>query len=105
MVVRGMLPRFLPPMQNPLGFGTSDFVELFLAVILVAAILLRAPVVAVAKRLAERPISCMLALAGLAIVLRLALLARHPVPIPRVADDFSYLLLGDTLAHFRLASP
>jgi hypothetical protein len=33
------------------------------------------------------------------------LLRQHPVPIPTVADDFSFLLLGDTLAHFRLANP
>jgi hypothetical protein len=47
----------------------------------------------------------MLVLATLPIALRLALLGHHPVPTPRVADDFSYLLLGDTLAHFRLANP
>src|SRR5262249_33923976 len=39
------------------------------------------------------------------IVLRLALLKHHPAPIPSGPDDFSYVLLGDTLAHFRLANP
>ncbi len=47
----------------------------------------------------------MIFLAAVPIVLRLALLPRFPIPTPRVADDFSYLLLGDTLAHFRLANP
>jgi hypothetical protein len=39
------------------------------------------------------------------IALRLALLQNHPVPPPSGVDDFSYLLLSDTLAHFRLANP
>ncbi len=47
----------------------------------------------------------MLFLAGLTIALRLALLPAHPVPAPQGADDFSYLLLSDTVAHFRLANP
>jgi hypothetical protein len=38
------------------------------------------------------------------IALRLALLPNHPVPAPSGVDDFSYLLLSDTLAHFRLAN-
>ena len=41
----------------------------------------------------------------LPIVLRLALLPRHPLPTPRICDEFSYLLLADTLTHFRLANP
>jgi len=47
----------------------------------------------------------MLVLAVLPVVLRLALLPLHPVPTPSGADDFSYILLSDTLAHFRLANP
>ena len=47
----------------------------------------------------------MLVLAALPVVLRLALLAHNPMPVPQIADDFSNLLLGDTLAHFRLANP
>lgn len=39
------------------------------------------------------------------IALRLALLPTHPVPPPSGVDDFSYLLLSDTLAHLRLANP
>ena len=47
----------------------------------------------------------MLVCAGLPVVLRLAMLAHSPAPLPSAADDTSYLLLGDTLAHFRLSNP
>jgi hypothetical protein len=92
-----------------LGFGAgltqNDFLELALAVLLVGAILARAPLLNYAQSLAARPFPCMIFLAALPIIVRLALLPRFPIPTPRVADDFSYLLLGDTLAHFRLANP
>jgi hypothetical protein len=47
----------------------------------------------------------MVVLAALPVALRLALMPFHPVPVPAGSDDFSYLLLGDTLAHLRLANP
>ncbi len=47
----------------------------------------------------------MLFLAALVIALRLALLPVHPVPSASGTDDYSYLLLADTLTHFRLANP
>jgi len=97
--------RFLVPTQNPLGFGAIDFIALGLAILLVAVLLARDRILSVGQKLAGRTVVCMVLLAALPIVLRLALLPHHPAPTPRVADDFSYLLLGDTLAHFRLANP
>src|ERR1019366_107367 len=46
-----------------------------------------------------------LLLAASPVFLRLALLPHYPEPTPAGADDFSYLLLSDTLAHSRLANP
>jgi hypothetical protein len=44
-------------------------------------------------------------LTALPVVLRLALLPHHPAPTPDVYDEFSHLLVADTLRHFRLANP
>jgi hypothetical protein len=92
------------PLHNPIGFGASDFIELALAALLVLLTLLRAELQPFVQRLAKRTAWCMLALAALPVLLRLALLAHAPVPTPSGSDDFSYWLLADTLRHFRLAN-
>jgi hypothetical protein len=94
------------PLQNPIGFGVADFIELFLALMLAGAILIFRPWLEPwAGRLARRTLWCVLLLAALPVVLRLALLPRHPVPTPDLYDEFSHLLVADTLRHFRLANP
>lgn len=93
------------PLHNPIGFGAADFLEFGVAALLVALILGRAALEPAALRLASRTGWSMLLLAALAAGFRLALLPHFPAPTPAGADDFSYLLLSDTLAHFRLANP
>ncbi len=93
------------PLHSPIGFGAVDFIEFALAAMLVLMAALRGRIEPAARRLAEGAVWSMLFLALLPIVLRLALLPRFPVPTPSGADDFSYLLLGDTLTHLRLANP
>ena len=92
------------PLENPLGFGAGDYLELLLAAMLLAGLVLWKRLAPQAQRLAERTGWSMALLAALAVVLRLALLGHHPVPTPDVYDEFSHLLVADTLRHFRLAN-
>ncbi len=92
------------PMSNPFGFGASDWVVLALAILLVALLLLTKWAAPYAREISKRTLLCMGLLFALAILLRVALLPQSPVPIPSGADDFSFILLGDTLSHLRLAN-
>jgi hypothetical protein len=104
MNVYRLLQYFLP-LRNPAGFGLTDCVELGFTVLAVLTLVTRGKTEAIFRRLAEKRAWSMAFLAALPALLRVLLLGRSPVPAPAVSDDFSYLLLGDTLAHFRLANP
>ena len=93
------------PLRNPIGFGASDFVVLALTILMVVLLVAVRAVEPELRALSHRTLPCMAALFVLAIGLRLVLLPESPVPIASGADDFSYLLLGDTLAHLRFANP
>jgi hypothetical protein len=94
------------PLENPIGFGASDFAELALAGFLLALVLIsRRWIEPLARKLAPRTAWCMLLLALLPMALRLAMLSVHGVPQPHVYDEFGHLLVADTLLHLRLANP
>jgi hypothetical protein len=78
---------------------------LLLAALLLAALVWWKRIAPGAKWLAERTVWAMALLAVLPVALRLALLAHHPAPSPDVYDEFSHLLVADTLRHYRLANP
>ena len=94
------------PIENPLGFGAGDYLELLLAALLLAGLWYwrtrwnRSPTDW--PRAPSGRWRCWRPAPG---SLRLALLAHHPAPSPDVYDEFSHLLVADTLRHFRLANP
>src|SRR5579875_203380 len=104
MYIFHFLRSFLP-LRNPLGFGASDFIELALAILLLGLLFAWAWSSGFFEKLANRTGWSMLLIGLLPVALRLLLLPHCPIPVPAGADDFSYILLGDTLAHFHLANP
>ena len=104
-MLSGLFRSFLP-LENPLGFGVADYLLLALSILLIGCLLAwRTILEPYAKRLANKPVLCMLGLALVVAVLRLLLLPNYPVPVPGVYDEFSHLLVADTLLHLRLANP
>ena len=88
------------------GFGPADWIEFILAGLLILfAYLWTAELKAWAARFASRTRTVMVCFFVAPIALRLLLLPNHPVPSPNVYDEFSHLLVADTLLHFRLANP
>ncbi len=99
-----MFSSFLAP-SSISGFGVTDFIELILLGLLTALAQLRPRLERLARSVAQRTTLCFLIVAALPILLRLALLPHHPVPFPRIYDEFGHLFVADTLRHFRLANP
>lgn len=97
--------RSFRPLHNPIGFGAADFLLLGVAIAFSAAILGRAVLLRYLPLLSTRTLATMIFLAGSAVMLRIAMLHSAPVPIASGADDFSFLLLADTLRHFRMSNP
>jgi len=81
------------------------WIELAFAALLLVFVLSWRRLAPAAERFAAQTSSCMVLLAILPVALRLALLATQPAPSPDVYDEFSHLLVADTLRHFRLANP
>lgn len=92
------------PAANPIGFSGSDFIELLLVAFFVL-LLWRPCLERVCRALANHTVWSMVFLAICPVVLRLALLPRHPPPVPDIYDEFGHLFVADTLRHFRLANP
>lgn len=92
-------------MQSPFSFGPADLLEVAIGALLTVLLFAAPWAERWARSLALRKRSGMAVLFALPIVLRLMLLAHHPVPRPGIRDDFGHLLVADTLLHGRLANP
>ena len=95
----------MPP-DSGVGFAPADWTLFLLAgLLLLAAFVWRPRVQWVFHALAQKKRTCAIGLFLTPIVMRLLLLPHHPVPVPDIYDEFSQLLMADTLLHGRLANP
>jgi len=94
------------PGDSVVGFAPADW-ALFVVtgLLLLAAFVWRHGVQRIFLALAARERICAVSLFLTPIALRLLLLPHHPVPTANIYDEFSQLLLADTLLHGRLANP
>jgi len=95
--------RFLAPVPVAV-----EWVMAILGALAVAAIPLRRGLPRLRRAvhaLSERRRWAIIVCGVLPVAARLSLLAIMPAPEPSIHDEFSHLLLGDTLAHGRLANP
>jgi len=58
-----------------------------------------------ARRVARRPALAMIGVGAGVVAIRLLLLPWFPVPSPVITDEYSHLLLAETLTHARLTNP
>jgi len=93
------------PLHNPLGFGAADFVEFALVILLVALVLARGALEPAAAASPSGPAGACFCSSRCPSCCGSGCCRVFPVPTPGGADDYGYILLADTLRHFRLTNP